>query len=219
MQILLLEDEYAMRKIVKEYLIDEGYQVDSYSDGERALDAIFDSVYDLLLLDVRVPTRSGFEILKEIRAAGIMTPAIFITSLKDTVDLEQGYCVGCCDYIRKPFDLTELKLRINQAIRSNNFKTANKEIALPCGYSYDTDLFVLKTNEKTIQLSKIETLMIELLIKNRGRVVTHQQFQNDIWKEYVDPANIRVQVNNLRKKTGDQLIESVRGLGYRIGQL
>lgn len=183
MRVLLLEDEYVMRKIVEEFLKNEGYEVDCFNDGNLAFSAILDGVYDILLLDVRVPNKNGFEILKAIRSDGILTPAIFITSLKDSTDLQMGYDAGCCDYIRKPFDLMELRLRIAQAIRSNCFKTVQCTIELSDGYIYDTKQFVLRKDNDTVQLTKLESSILELLIKNRTRVVTHEQFQNEIWQE------------------------------------
>lgn len=216
-RVLLLEDEYVLRENIKEFLKDEGFDVEEFLDGEAALEAILARPHDLLLLDVRVPGKNGFELLKSVREYGIFAPAIFITSLTDTAALEKGYHSGCCDYIRKPFDLTELKLRIAQAVRSNCFKTADQKLDLGEGYVYDAAAFTLVHHGENVVLTKTESQVIELLIKNRGKVVTHQQFQDEIWGEYVDPANVRVQINNLRKKLGDSLIANIRGLGYKLG--
>ena len=120
MKILLLEDEYSLRISIEEFLSDIGYKVDGLTDGLDAYDAIYEKRYDLLLLDVNVPSLNGFELLKKLRSDGINIPAIFLTSMTDMNDLKEGYKRGCCDYIRKPFDLEELELRIDQALASSS---------------------------------------------------------------------------------------------------
>ena len=215
MKILLLEDEYSLRVSIKEFLEDINYEVDDFSDGEEAYNAIYSKSYDLLLLDVNVPSMNGFELLQAIRKDDIKTPAIFLTSMTDMQDLKEGYGKGCCDYIRKPFDLFELELRINQAYRSfylddNELINLNNEIV------YDMTKGKLTCNDDEIVLRKVEKDMLELLIKNKNSVVSMQMFQDEIWGEYVEPATIRVQLNNLRQKLPESVIENRRGLGYII---
>ena len=100
MRILLLEDEYSLRISIEEFLGDIGYEVDGYMDGLEAYDAVYSKHYDILLLDVNVPSINGFEYLKKLREDGVEIPAIFLTSLTDIEDLKEGYRRGCCDYIR-----------------------------------------------------------------------------------------------------------------------
>ena len=216
MRILLLEDEYTLRISMVEFLEELGFTVDDYASGDDALDALFERSYDLILLDVKVPGINGFELLQTAREHGKTLPAIFITSLTDVDALAKGYRSGCCDYIKKPFDLIELQLRVEQALKSECFKTQEKAIELPNGYTYDTKKFVLCHEGEEIALTKTEKRMLELLVQNRGNVVTPEQFQEFVWGEAVDPANIRVQINKLRKKLSAGLITNVRGLGYRI---
>ena len=216
MRILLLEDEYTLRISMVEFLEDLGFTVDDYASGDEALDALFEKSYDLILLDVKVPGINGFELLQTAREHGKELPAIFITSLTDVDALAKGYKSGCCDYIKKPFDLVELQLRVEHALKSECLKTSRNIIELPQGYTYDTKKFVLYHGEEEIALTRTEKRMLELLIQNRGNVVTPEQFQEFVWGEAVDPANIRVQINKLRKKLSDGLISNVRGLGYRI---
>jgi len=105
MKILLLEDDYTYKESIKELLEEMGYSVDDFDDGEKALDALFETSYQLALLDIRVPNLDGYEILKQIRKAKLDLPIIFITSLTDINNLSLGYELGCNDYIRKPFSL------------------------------------------------------------------------------------------------------------------
>jgi len=215
MKILLLEDEYSLRISIEEFLSDIGYEVDGFTDGLEAYDAVYDKVYDILLLDVNVPTLDGFEMLKKLREDGIKIPAIFLTSMTETADLKEGYKRGCCDYIRKPFDLVELELRIDQAIASVS-SDESTVVALGHGVTYDMKKSKLICDDEEIVLRKTEKDILEVLIKNKNVVVSTQMFQDDVWGDYVEPATIRVQLNNLRKKLPDELIQNRRGLGYII---
>ena len=120
-RILLLEDDMALSETVVDYLENLNYEVTTVYDGNSAMDEIYENSFDLLLLDVNVPDINGFEILKNARAQNITTPSIFITSLNSIVDLEHGFESGCDDYIRKPFSLKELKLRVETILKGNFF--------------------------------------------------------------------------------------------------
>ena len=215
MKILLLEDEYSLRISIEEFLTDLGYEVDGIMDGLEAYDAVYDKAYDLLLLDVNVPSLNGFELLRKLRSDDIMIPAIFLTSMTDMNDLKEGYKRGCCDYIRKPFDLEELELRIDQAIASH-LKNDGNTVELGCDLMYDLKTSKLTKNDEEIILRKTEKDLLEVLIKHKNSVVSTQMFQDEVWGEYVEPATIRVQLNNLKKKLPESIIQNRRGLGYII---
>jgi DNA-binding response OmpR family regulator len=190
--------------------------MDDYRNGEEALDAVFSKRYDILLLDIKVPKKNGMELLKEIRGSKIDTPVIFISSITDVDELERGYEAGCCDYVRKPFELKELYLRIMQAFKSNILKSTSDTIDLPYGFCFDVKRGELKKAGERVVLTKKEALIISLLVENIGDIVTIDDFQSYVWGEDIDPTNIRVQINNLRKKLGDELVANVRGFGYKI---
>jgi len=215
-KILFLEDEYALRISVEEFLNDLGLDVDTFENGDAAFDAIYEGSYNLLLLDVKVPGMDGFELLKALRERDIVIPALFITSLTHVDDLVHGYELGCCDYIKKPFDLKELKIRVEHALRSECLHAKKELIQLNDIYAYDTKNFILLEEEKKIELTKTEKRILESLIKHRGSIVSIEAFQEEVWGEDIDPANIRVQINKLRKKLASELIVNVRGLGYKI---
>ena len=217
MRILILEDEHVLALSMREFLEDSGFDVECFSNSDDAYDAVFDTSYDLLLLDVKVPgEKNGFEMLEEARKDGNQTPAIFITSLTDIDDLSRGYESGACDYIRKPFDLAELKLRMDQVIKAQCFVSSEEVLELPLGYKYDLRKMKLTYHDEGVVLSKTETKILELLIKKRGSVVSCEMFWEEVWGEWVDSANIRVQMGNLRKKLEKDLIKNVRGVGYSI---
>ncbi len=216
MRILLLEDEYALRVSVLEFLEDLGYDVEVFSDGDSALDAIFSTSFNLLLLDVKVPGINGFDLLKTLREREIMIPALFVTSLTEVDNLALGFELGCCDYIKKPFDLVELQIRVEHALRAECLHSKTELIALDEHYTYDSKNFQLLEDKEVIELTKTEKRILESLIKHRGAVVGVELFQEEVWGEDIDPANIRVQINKLRKKLSYELIVNVRGLGYKL---
>jgi two-component system OmpR family response regulator len=215
MKILLLEDEYALRVSIEEFLDDLDFEVQTFGNGDEAFDAACTTRFDLLLLDVNVPGLGGFEMLRTLREEGVDTPAIFITARTQVKDLEEGYKRGCCDYIRKPFDLTELQLRIEQALRSHYYKNS-EAIPLAPDLVYDTKTMQLLYKEEPIALSKTEKDILEVLLRHANQAVSMSMFQDEVWGEYVDPANIRVQINNLRKKLPADIIKNRRGVGYII---
>ena len=217
MNILILEDETVLALSMQEFLEESGYSVKCFAKSDLAYDAIYEESFDLFLLDVKVPGKyNGFEMLEILRKDGNKTPAIFITSLTDIDDLSRGYECGACDYIRKPFDLAELKLRLEQVVKLQCFASNEEILELPHGYTYDVKKMKLILDGEGITLGKTETKILELLIKQRGAVVSCEMFWEEVWGEWVDSANIRVQVGNLRKKLKKVFIKNVRGLGYSI---
>jgi DNA-binding response OmpR family regulator len=217
MTVLILEDETILAISMEEFLEDLGYEVVHFVNAEDAFDAIYDRGFDLLLLDVRVSGQmNGFKLLSTLRENNILTPAIFITSLNNIEDLTQGYKCGCCDYIRKPFDLAELKLRIEHVVQTQCFKASDNIIELEFSYKYDTKKMELSLGDKKVILSKRETSILELLIKHRGSVVSYEMFWEEVWGEWIDPTNIRVQVGTLRKKLEQNFIKNIRAVGYSI---
>jgi len=215
MRILLLEDDYALCTSIEEFLIEIGYSVDTFNNGNDAYDATYDNRYDIALLDVNVPGLNGFELLKTLRKENNNMPAIFMTSMTHVNSMEEGYDSGCCDYIRKPFDLNELELRLTYACKSFYYKNTN-EVVLNEGLIYNLENNTLIHNNKEILLSKMEQDIFLVLLKRRNQVVSLSTFEDEIWGKYVDPANIRVQINNLRKKLPNSVIKNRRGLGYII---
>lgn len=215
MKILLLEDEYSLRISVTEFLEDIGYSVDCYMDGFEAYSAIHENSYDLLLLDVNVPSMNGFDLLDNLRKNDTDIPTIFLTSMTDIESVKKGYEKGCCDYIRKPFDLAELELRINQACRS--FYTDNADmIDLGHGTLYDMKTEKLLINDAEVVLRKTENDLLKVLIKHKNAVVSIEMFQDEVWGDYVEPATVRVQLKNLRQKLPEGIITNRRSLGYII---
>lgn len=217
MRLLLMEDELMLRESIEEYLCSLGYEVDCFESSDEAFDAIFSRKYDLLLFDVNVPGEwDGFSLLNELQKEQVNIPTIFVTSMSSSDAMLQGYDTGCCDYIKKPFDLIELKLRIQQALKSNCFQSPSSRIELAEGCWYDTVNMVLQRGGEKVNLSKTESEILELFLMHRKQVVEMDTLFERIWEGYVDPANARVQINNLKRKLPEGLIVNKRGVGYML---
>ncbi len=217
MKILLLEDDVMLSEIIEEFLIGLNYQVDLAFSGFEAEDLAYANRYDLLLLDVNVPHVSGFEFLKALRDIGNKTPAIFITSLDTSDDLKLGFDMGCDDYIKKPFDLSELDVRINNIKRLYKIENSNI-LKLNDTTSFDKQNLLLIKDNKEINISKKEAEILEFFLLNRDQIVTIDEISHNIWSYENSPsgATIRTYIKNLRKLIGNEHISNIRGVGYRF---
>lgn len=217
MNILLLEDETILKESIEEFLTSKNYAVDSYENSNDAFDAIFSKEYDLLLLDVNVPGEwDGFSLRKELSLEDKNIPTIFVTSMSSSDAMLQGYAHGCCDYIKKPFDLIELYLRVQHALKANCFKSESNSLKLCENFSYNLETYELRSGDEVIPLSRTENAILTLLLKNRKKIVTFEMLYEHVWNNDVEPANARVQINNLRRKLPKENIKNVYGLGYRL---
>lgn len=218
MKILLLEDDYLYKVTIQDFLEVNGYEVDDYDDGIEALDAIYSNTYSLLLLDIRVPSMDGYEILKDIRANAIQTPAIMLTSLTDIQNLSLGYELGCSDYLRKPFELKELKYRIDYIIKTHNFKSSEDLIKIDGLYSFETNSKTLFKSEKSVDLGHYGAELVSCLVQNRGRYISLDTLQNVVWEgRDISYADIRMCVKRVREKCDKDFIKNKKLVGYKIG--
>lgn len=217
MKILLLEDDYLYKISIKEFLEDLSYEVSDFEDGQEALDAIYEKSFDLLILDVRVPSIDGFEILDTIRASNIATPTIILTSLTDIKSLSKGYELGCNDYLKKPFDMLELKYRIEQLIKNKCFNTRDDLLKICDIYSFDIKKELLYKEDKIVDLTQKETEFVSCLIQNRGIYLSLSSLHDRIWdNKEISYADIRMCVKRIRDKTDQNFIKNKRFIGYKI---
>ena len=215
-RILLLEDDINLCETIKEYLEDEGFFVEVAYSADEAYEKIYEKNFDLLLLDVMVPGENGFEILKNIRKKS-NTPAIFITSLNRVEDLEKGYKSGCDDYIRKPFELKELKLRIDTLLK-REFDTKKSFIKIDENFIYNLDTDELLKNEEVIPLNQKEKKLLKLFLKNKNQPISHEKIYETLWDydETPSDSSLRTYIKNLRKIFGKDKILSIKKHGYKF---
>ena len=212
-KILLLEDDDVLSETLIELLENEEFEITHATDGEMALDATFSKTFDLFLLDVNVPFLNGFELLKSLREASDMTPAIFITSLSDVASLSRGFNAGADDYIKKPFDFDELLVRINALIRKSYHTYANEIMV-------DSFRFVIEKNElyldsDFIALSPYELQITKLLFQNVNKTLEKELiFQTLSEGSEMSEGALRVHINKLRKI--GLPITTLKGIGYRL---
>jgi len=215
LKILLLEDEQMLSEAINEYLLSAGHRVTSFFDGCDALEALKKETFDLLILDINVPGIDGLDLLEQLHTLKIRPPAIYISALVDIEGISRAYDLGCYDYLKKPFHLKELSLRIDKVMQSCTIP--QNHLRLSKSYAYDASTSTLMCDNVTQTLTKRQLQIIDLLARNRGRVVDFDQFRNYVWdEEYVDNATIRAEVSRLNKSLKEDFIQNIRALGYMI---
>ena len=214
MKILLLEDELMLNNAICEYLTKIGHLVDNFNDGQEALDNV-NSSYDLLILDINVPTKDGFSILEELNSKKIYIPTIFISALIDIEDISKAYDLGCREYLKKPFHLEELGIKINQILKKEQNNTSH--IRFSENYSYSKDNKTLYFSGEPQSLTKKQLEIIHILALNINMIVDFERFRIDIWDgENIDNPTIRAEISRLKKALKEDFIKNIRGLGYKI---
>ena len=233
-QILLVEDEEALRVSVKDKLELEGFQVEATASGEDAIRRIKAKKHDLAILDVVLPGMSGLEVLKQLRdkeakePSGAHTPVILVTARAHESDKVLGLELGADDYVTKPFGVRELIARVRAHIRRERAHRAGEQEPpppAPAGYKFgdcevDFSGYKLKRKGKEVRLSALEWKILSLLVRERGRTVTRERFLREIWGFDKLPVTRTVDfhVSRLRAKVDDakspKHIGTVHGIGY-----
>jgi DNA-binding response OmpR family regulator len=214
MKILLLEDEMMLNNAIKEYLSSIGHLVTSFTDGQDVLDNV-DTSYDLLILDVNVPTINGFDILDTLNKKNTFVPTIFITALIDIEDITKAYDLGCREYIKKPFHLEELGIKINQILKKDKQSTSHMKLSE--NYSYSKTDKILYFNNEAQNLTKKQLEIIHILALNINMIVDFERFRVDVWDaEDIDNPTIRAEISRLKKALKEDFIKNIRGLGYKV---
>ncbi len=215
MKILLLEDDLILSEVIVEHLEYYNYTVTPIYNGIEAENILFEEKFDLLLLDVNVPLLNGFELLKSLRDSGNETPAIFITSMNSSNDVLEGFELGANDYLKKPFEMVELKARIDNIKR--HFKIDDERLMrISDNISYDFSKYILHINDKEEKLSKKEGEFLAYFLHNRTKVISADELMVNVWSYDTAPtsATIRTYIKNLRRLLGEEMITTIRGVGY-----
>jgi DNA-binding response OmpR family regulator len=224
-RILVIDDDRELAELLQEYLVPEGFAIDTAFDHSTGLAKALKAEDDLIVLDVMLPGGSGFELLKKLRAAGTKVPVILLTARGEAIDRIVGLEIGADDYLPKPFDPRELVARIRAILRrvhspSNNGSQEDTTSVGDVTLSPGNRTVVCAGQE--VDLTSVEFNVLELLLRNAGTVVTREELAQTALGRPLAPfdRSVDVHVSKLRKKLGggeedsENRIKTVRGVGY-----
>ena len=218
MRILVVEDERKVAAFIRQGLVEEGHAVAVASDGAAALDAIAeDPAYDLVVLDVMLPKRDGFYVLKTLRDRRVQTPVLLLTARDGVADKVTGLDLGADDYLTKPFAFAELVARVGSLGR--RARPALPPVLEQAGIRLDLPHRQAWRDGRLLELAPKEFAVLEVLMRAEGTVVGAEELLEKAWDEHADPFTnaVRVAVMTLRRKLGDPpVIGTVPGAGYRL---
>jgi heavy metal response regulator len=218
-RILIVEDERKVAQFLKKGFQAESYSVDVASDGEQGLRLALSADYDAIILDVMLPRRNGIEVLKAIRAAGILSPVLILSVKSDIEDKVAGLNLGADDYLPKPFAFSEVLARVRAIVRRAASDTQGTTLGI-ADLRMDLLARSVERSGKGITLTAKEFQLLEYLLRNRGRVLSRVILTEHIWDIHFDSETnvVDVLINRLRRKIDDEfspkLIQTVRGVGY-----
>lgn len=221
MKILIIEDEYSLADAIAETLRKEKFQVNIITNGEDGEDEALTNIYDLILLDVMLPKKDGFEVLKNLRKEKINTPVIMLTAKSEIYDKLNGLENGADDYITKPFHTRELLARI-RVILKRIANTENTNILEYSDLKLDLSTGKMSANNTEIAINGKELDLLEILLLNKNQIVNREMLANKIWgyNSEAEYNNVEVYVSFLRKKLkllkSKVKIKAVRGIGYKM---
>ena len=218
MRLLLVEDEPDAAALLAKGLREESYAVDAAADGERALELAFVNDYDLIILDVMLPGRDGFEVCRELRAAGFASPVLMLTARDAVEDRINGLDTGADDYLTKPFDFDELLARVRALLRRG--PALRPAVIRVADLMIDTRARRVSRGGAEIELTAKEYALLEYLARRAREVVSRADIAEHVWDESYDPFSkvIEVFIQRLRRKVDEgravKLIRTRRGEGY-----
>lgn len=222
MRILIIEDEPGILNFLRQGLQEESYSVDTATSGPTGLEMALREPYDVLLLDWMIPGKSGVEVCREVRKAGIKIPIIFLTARDTVQDTIFGLQAGANDYIKKPFSFEELLERIKVQLRPKS----GEQLEFRLGpITVDTQSHQVFKGTQEIKLTQKEFGLLEFLLRNKGRVCRRTRIIESVWDIHFEynTGVIDVYINSLRKKLGltreEDYIQTIRGVGYIAREL
>jgi len=216
MKVLLLEDELMLQSAIKEYLVDTGYEVTVFEDGQEAYDHIYDHNYDLFIFDINTPSIDGLSLLDSLQKEKIYVPTIFISAITEIEQISKAYELGCYDYLKKPFHLKELGLHIERLLKIADIR-AKSFIKISKMYSYDAENKCLLFNGEEQLLTHKQAQIIELFAANINKVVDFEMLRHYAWDDSpVDNAIMRAEIHRVRQVLKEDLIKTLKGIGYTL---
>jgi two-component system, OmpR family, alkaline phosphatase synthesis response regulator PhoP len=224
MKVLLVEDEAGLVLTLTDRLEAEGFAVKSATDGERGLEMALSEKFDLIILDVMLPRKNGYDVCRDLRQKSINTPVLMLTAKGETIDKVLGLKLGADDYLTKPFEVIELLARIEALLRRAPQAAGNSKEVFNFGdVEIDFKRAEVAKNRRTVELSAMEFKLLQFLIENRGAVHSRNQLLDEVWGYDAMPSTRTVDVHIawLRQKLEDnpkypQYIQTVHGFGYKF---
>ena len=223
-RILLVEDEAGLRRTLSDLLASEGYSVESAADGLVAQERAMSEAFDLIVLDVMLPSRSGFDVCRHLRKNGVQTPVLMLTARSELNNKVQGFKSGADDYLTKPFESAELQVRVQALLRRTAADGRKKMKVADFGNVHvDFAKSRMTRNGKDVSISERECRLIQHLIEARGEVVSRDELLQEVWGYSAASMTRTVDVHIawLRQKVEDdpsdpRFILTVHGQGYRF---
>ena len=219
-KILIIEDEPAIRDILRELLTDAGYEVEEAADGLEGVEKFRAGSFSLVLLDLMLPKLDGYGVCEQIRAVSDV-PVIMITALSGEEAEVRAFDLRADDYITKPFSLRLVLMRVEAVLRRAGGKAdeGGREILRRGSVEMDTAAHRVSLDGEDVPLTNTEYRLLELFLRNPGRVFTREGLLSRVWGyDFIgDESTVNIHIMNLRRKLGSNLIETVRGVGYRLG--
>ncbi|MEO9885876.1 MAG: response regulator transcription factor [Balneola sp.] len=224
-KILIIEDEQGLVMTLQDRLIDESYEVDSATDGEDGFRKAKSNDYDVIILDLMLPKKSGLDVCRDLRQAKVETPIIMLTAKGQVIDKVLGLKLGANDYMQKPFEMMELLARIEVQLRKKNSAKKNSDIGIVT--IGDTEInfqtIEIKKSGETISLSSKEFQLLKFMVENEGVILSRDQLLNEVWGYDALPSTrtVDVHVAWLRQKLEEDSrypkhILTVHGFGYKF---
>jgi len=222
MRVLVVEDEPRIARFVAKGLREQAYAVDLSADGDDAVYKASINDYDAIILDVMIPARDGFQVCRELRAAGSSVPIIMLTARDEVQDRIAGLDCGADDYLSKPFAFAELLARLRALLRRG--RVVHPELIEVGNLLIDTRARRALRGGRSLPLTTKEYALLEYLAREQGRVVNRAELAEHVWDEHFDPFSnlIDVHINRLRRKVDHgfpPLIHTQRGAGYMLAAL
>ncbi|MFB4313499.1 response regulator transcription factor [Actinomadura sp. 21ATH] len=216
-RILIVEDEHRIATFIEKGLRANGFSTTVAEDGDVALSYAGGLGFDLILLDIGLPGRDGFTVLRALREARVMTPVIVLTARDSVQDTVAGLEGGADDWMTKPFRFEELLARVRLRLRGPS-RAPEVTLLRSGGLTLDLRTRRARSGDRTVDLTAREFVLLELFLRHPGQVLSREQILSHVWGYDFDPGSniVDVYVRQLRKKLGDGCVETVRGMGYRL---
>jgi DNA-binding response OmpR family regulator len=218
MRVLVVEDEARLAAALRRGLVAEGFTVDVAGDGNTGLNQALYGDYDAVILDIMLPGRSGYDVVRLLREREVWVPVLMLSAKDGEYDQADGLDYGADDYLTKPFSFVVLVARLRALLRRG---TPARPAVLTAGdVRLDPALREVRVNDEPVALTPREYSLLEYLLRNPGRVVSKTELLDHGWEasEDVAPNTVEVYVGYLRRKLGKQVITTVRGAGYVLGR-